>query len=282
MFSSVFFVFMIDAYRVLLCLSIRLIHVIIYLLSSVFNISCGQMSMINIALSINWCDFIFFSSLSLAVSLSKYLHQTTDDCMYTIHFTTLHHYYTYLSSLSKLCFPRIIFFFFSGFVHSLHSLEVFSVQLLIIKLIESMHCFLWFNWDAMQWPQFPFVLNIIFGLILKSFNIFKISFILSLISTKFFCSDLMSFVCMYFVAIVVVQIGVYDRFFYLSILLYLSVSVSLFPSDFSCLFVCLQNFFAADGRIKWKNLFDSNKGNTIRVNRTILNFVSRLIMCVYV
>lgn len=112
-----------------------------------------------------WLHF-FHLYLSLSLFQNICTKQLMIVCiLYTIHFTTLHHYYTYLSSLSKLCFPRIIFFFFSGFVHSLHSLEVFSVQLLIIKLIESMHCFLWFNWDAMQWPQFPFVLNIIFGLI---------------------------------------------------------------------------------------------------------------------
>lgn len=87
---------------------------------------------------------------------------------------------------------------------------------------------------------------------------------------------------MYFVAIVVVQIGVYDRFFYLSILLYLSVYVSLFPSDFSCLFVCYKISSQLTFGLKWKNLFDLNKRNTFRVDRTISNFVSRFIMCVYV
>lgn len=117
---------MIDAYRIIMSIYTSYTCYYIYLLSSVFNISCGQMSVINIALSINWCDFIFFA-LSLAVSFSKYLHQTTDDCMYT-----LHHYCK--SSLPKL-FSKIIFIltFIGNFQCSTSNHKIGCVNALLLE-----------------------------------------------------------------------------------------------------------------------------------------------------
>lgn len=135
-FCVVFYLLSWLMHIVLLCLSIY----IIFTLSSVFNM-CGQMSMMNIELSMNWCDFIF--TLCISLSVSKYLHQTTDVCMYK-HCTK-----TIFSSLSKL-FSIITFHSFSVYF----LLEVFTIFIIILNWLY--HCICFWVWQ-MQWNDRNFL-----------------------------------------------------------------------------------------------------------------------------
>lgn len=241
-FFRFFLVFMIDAYRIIM--SIYTSYTCYY----IFSIKCFQYfvrSNVNdkhrVVNKLMWLHFLFIS-ISRCLSISKYIctKQLMIVCTHTLHCTTI-----YISLRFLHCFPRIIFILFRFGFYSLHWLEVFSVPFLIIELVESMHCSLCII--KMQCNDRNF----------RLFLIFDSAWIKVLISSKshliyrfFPTNSFGSLLCLFTARFDVICLYVFCcwcccsnrclwSFFY-SISLYFTLS--LFSSDFRCLFVCLQKF----------------------------------------